>query len=133
MVNANEGQGINEEFSQYTTIDIPEPSILHSQNLEIWEPLQPEEASDNVTDFSLSLESARWIAVDQDDAGAEEERVLYRTFVNAGIGGKKLRIRTKGAPYMLLLATREGESELQIILCNQSGSLCLQRGCTSVS
>lgn len=89
--------------------------------------------SDIVADLSLGLESARWITVDQDDAGAEEEKVLYRTFVNAGIGGKKLRMRTKSAPYMLLLATREAESEPQIILCNQSGSLCLQRDCTSSS
>lgn len=99
------------------------------QNLAIWEPLQPEEASGHLSEFSFGLENARWIAVDQDDAGSEDERVLYRTFVNAGIGGKKLRIRTKGAPYMLLLATKEGESEPRIILCNQSGTLCLQRDC----
>ncbi|GLI78411.1 hypothetical protein PoHVEF18_006725 [Penicillium ochrochloron] len=47
-------------------------------------------------------------------------RFHYQGFVNAGIGGKKSRIRTKGAPYMLLLATRDGESEPKIILCNQS-------------
>lgn len=67
--------------------------------------------------------------MDQEDAGSEQEKVLYRTFVNAGIGGKKSRMRTKGAPYMLLLATREGESEPKIVLCNQTGSFCLERNC----
>lgn len=107
----------------------PEFSIIQSQSLDIWEPVQPEEASQNGTDIPLGLGASRWIAVDIEDAGGDEERVLYRTFVNAGIGGKKFRIRTKGAPYMLLLATREGESEPKIILCNQSGSLRLEREC----
>jgi hypothetical protein len=79
--------------------------------------------------MSLGLRASRWIAVDQEDAGGEEERVLYREFVDAGIGGKKFRIRTKGATYVLLFATRDGQSEPKIILCNQSGSLYLEREC----
>ncbi|CAI7656315.1 unnamed protein product [Penicillium glandicola] len=120
-------EGINEEFSQYTSVDIPEPSSLHTQNLAIWEPMQPEEIWDGGIDLDLGLDNLRWIAVDLEDAGSEQEKVLYRTFVNASIGGKKSRMRTKGAPYMLLLATREGESEPKIVLCNQSGTLCLER------
>ena len=120
-------QGIKDEFSQFTSVDIPEYSAVHSQNLDIWEPLQPEEELGNHT--LLGLENVRWISVDQEDAGNEEERVLFRTFVNAGIGSKRLRMRTKGAPYMLLLSTRNGESEPKITLCNQSGTLCLQRDC----
>lgn len=69
--------------------------------------------------------------MEQEDAGDEEERVLFRTFVNAGIGAKKFRMRTKGAPYMLLLSTRYGESEPKVTICNQSGTLCLQRDCKS--
>ncbi|KAF4762425.1 hypothetical protein N7455_001631 [Penicillium solitum] len=120
-------EAINEELSQYTSVDIPEPSSLHTQNIAIWEPMQPEEIWDGAIDLDLGLDNMRWIAVDLEDAGSEQEKVLYRTFVNAGIGGKKSRMRTKGAPYMLLLATREGESEPKIILCNQSGTLCLER------
>ncbi|KAJ5759178.1 hypothetical protein N7520_006334 [Penicillium odoratum] len=114
-------EGVNDEFSQYTSLDIPEPSSLRAQDLDIWEPLQPEEASERILDF-FGLENSRWISVNQDDAGSEEERVLYRAFE---LGLKNSR--TRGAPYMLLLATKEGESEPRIILCNQSGSLCLQR------
>jgi hypothetical protein len=91
--------------------------------------LQPEEAAENGGGFSFRRENARWITVDKDDAGEEDERVLFRTFVNAGIGSKKFRMRTKGAPYMLLLVTKDGESEPKVILCNQSGKLCLQRDC----
>ncbi|CAI7638003.1 unnamed protein product [Penicillium crustosum] len=120
-------EAINEELSQYTSVDIPELSSLHTQNLALWEPMQPEETWDGAIDLDLGLDNMRWIAVDLEDAGSEQEKVLYRTFVNAGIGGKKSRMRTKGAPYMLLLATREGESEPKIVLCNQSGTLCLER------
>ncbi|KAH8427342.1 uncharacterized protein LDX57_005056 [Aspergillus melleus] len=120
-------EGINNEFSQFTSVDIPEYSTIYSQNLDIWEPLQPEEELGNDGYTLLGLDNVRWIAVDQEDAGNEEENVLFRTFVNAGIGSKRLRMRTKGAPYMLLLSTRDGESEPKITLCNQSGTLCLQR------
>lgn len=91
--------------------------------------MQPEEASEIGVDLDRGLDNLRWITVEQEDAGSEQEKVLHRTFVNASIGGKKSRMRTKGAPYMLLLATREGESEPKIVLCNQSGTLCLERNC----
>ncbi|KAJ5923526.1 hypothetical protein N7454_008771 [Penicillium verhagenii] len=119
-------EGINDELTQYSSLDIPDFSSLCAQELDVWEPVQPEEATESSLNF-YGLENSRWIAVNQEDAGSEEERVLYRAFVNAGIGSKKFRIRTRSAPYMLLLATKEGESEPKIILCNQNGSLCLQR------
>ncbi|KAJ5354672.1 hypothetical protein N7541_005716 [Penicillium brevicompactum] len=120
-------ESINEELSQYTSIDIPELSSLQAQNTEIWEHMQPEETPDDGVDLDVGLENLRWVAVDLEDAGNEHENVLFRTFVNAGIGGKKSRMRTKGAPYMLLIITREGGSEPKIVLCNQSGTLCLER------
>ncbi|KAJ5671662.1 hypothetical protein N7507_000789 [Penicillium longicatenatum] len=119
-------EGVNDELSQYSSFNIPEPSSLSAQGLDIWEPVQPEEVSESSLDF-FRLENARWVAVNQEDSGSEEEKVLFRIFVNAGIGSKNIRIRTRGAPYMLLLATKDGESEPKIILCNQSGTLCLQR------
>ncbi|KAJ5129890.1 uncharacterized protein N7515_005929 [Penicillium bovifimosum] len=122
-------ESVNEELSQYTSVDIPDSSTLIAQTLAIWEPMQPEESLDSGID-DLDLDNLRWIAVDQEDAGSEQEKVLYRTFVNAGIGGKKSRMRSKAAPYMLLLATRERESEPKIVLCNQSGTLCLERNFT---
>ena len=75
------------------------------------------------------MDDGRWITVELDDAGEEEEKVLFRTFVNAAIGIKRHRIRSKGAPYMLLLYTKKGESEIQVTLSNQSGSCGLNRSC----
>jgi hypothetical protein len=122
-------QGINQELSQYTSVDIPVLSSFQTQNMEIWEPMQPKETTDSGMDLDLGLDNYRWIAVDLEDAGSEQEKVLNRIFVNARIGSKKSRMRTKSAPYMLLLATREGESEPKMIICNQSGTLCLERDC----
>jgi len=39
-------------------------------------------------------------------------------------------VRSKGAPYMLLLSTKEGESEPKVTICNQSGTLGLTRDIT---
>lgn len=67
--------------------------------------------------------------MEQDDAGDEGEDVLYRTFVDAAIGGKRRRVKTKGAPYILMLSTKEGESEPKVTICNQSGTLGITRDC----
>lgn len=74
-------------------------------------------------------DDGRWITVEQDDAGEEDEKVLFRTFVNAAIGSKSVRIKSKGAPYMLLLYTKKGESEIQVTISNQSGNCGLNRSC----
>lgn len=74
-------------------------------------------------------DDGRWITVEQDDAGEEDEKVLFRTFVNATIGIKSVRNKSKGAPYMLLLYTKKGESEIQVTISNQSGSCGLNRSC----
>jgi hypothetical protein len=87
--------------------------------------LQPEETWDAGIDLDFGLDNSRWVAVDLEDAGNEQEKVLYRTFVNASIGGKKSRMRTKGAPYMLLLATREGESEPKLCSATNVGPCVL--------
>ena len=97
------------------------------QNYNIWEFLQPEEETYDDDDLIPGLENGRWITVEQDDAGEEDETVIFRTFVNAAIGGKRSRVRSKGAPYMLLLSTKEGESEPKVTICNQSGTLGLTR------
>lgn len=79
------------------------------------------------------MENGRWITLEQEDAGDESEKVLFRTFVNAAIGSRRVRFKSKGAPYMLILSTKDGESEPRVTLCNQSGTLCLTRACKSYS
>ena len=69
----------------------------------------------------------RWFATDQDNAGTSQERVIFRTFVNAQLGGRQNRSKSSSAPYMLLLWTRKNESDLLISLCNQRGTVNLSR------
>lgn len=126
----NLSDGISEDLSDFQPVDAPEKDTLLCQNYNIWELLQPEEETYDEEDLLPSLENGRWITVEQDDAGEEDEQVLFRTFVNAAIGGKRYRMRSKGAPYMLLLSTKEGESEPKVTLCNQNGTLCLTRDFT---
>ena len=126
----NLSDGIREDLSDFQPVDAPEQDTLLCQNCNIWELLQPEEETYDDEDLLPGLENGRWITVEQDDAGEEDEQVLFRTYVNAAIGGKRYRMRSKGAPYMLLLSTKEGESEPKVTLCNQSGTLCLTRDFT---
>lgn len=122
--------GIREDLGDFRPVDPPEKNTLVCQNCNIWELLQPEEETYDEEDLLPALENGRWITVEQDDAGEEHEQVLFRTFVDAAIGGKRHRMRSKGAPYMLLLSTKEGESEPKVTLCNQSGTLSLTRDFT---
>lgn len=69
----------------------------------------------------------RWFETDQDNAGAEVERVMYRTFVNAQLGTRAERSKSSSAPYMLLLWTTADESDLLISLCNHRGTINLSR------
>lgn len=66
---------------------------------------------------------SRWFTLYQDEAGSTNERVFLRTFVNAAIGDQPRR--TKEAPYMLILWSVQGRSEVLISLVNQCGTVNL--------
>ncbi|KAL8685858.1 MAG: hypothetical protein Q9218_007501 [Villophora microphyllina] len=128
----NLSDGINEDLSKFKLPDTLGREALMDQNINIWELLQPEEEETLDEGTMLpELDSQRWITVEQDDAGEEDEKVLFRTFVNAAIGSKKYRIKSRGAPYMLMLSTKDGESQPKVTICNQSGSISLTRDFTS--
>ena len=95
----------------------------------VFEHEQPEEENQESDDLVFGLDNSRWITVEQDDAGDYQEDVLFRTFVDAAIGGKTQRVRSRGAPYLLMLYSKEGESEMKVVLCNQKSTLCLSRNC----
>jgi len=67
----------------------------------------------------------RWVEVDQDNCGFQNERILYRTFVDAQLGTKSQRSKSSSAPYMLLLWTKATLSDLFVSLCNQRGTVNL--------
>ena len=69
----------------------------------------------------------RWIDVDQDDRGSKDEKIIFQTFVNAQLGDKDQRDKSRDAPYTLLLWTMRGETGLFVSLCNQSGTVNLAR------
>lgn len=125
-------QAVSDESSLYKPIDTPEKTDLIEQNLYI---IDEEQFRANEEQFRSNdiltawMDDGRWITVERDDAGEEEEKVLFRTFVNATIGSKRRRYRSKGAPYMLLLYTKKGESEIQVTMSSQSGSCGLNRSC----
>ncbi|KZF21678.1 hypothetical protein L228DRAFT_157664 [Xylona heveae TC161] len=121
---------INENWSLFRFTEVPDKTMIYRQDLSIWERLQPGEELAGFDSVLPVLENDKWITVEQDDAGNEDERVLFRTFVNAEIGAKALRMKSKGAPYLLLVSTKEGHSEPIVTLCNQSGSLNLSRDLT---
>lgn len=125
-------QAVSIESSLYKPIDTPEKADLIEQNLYIIDEEQfhaNEEQSRSNDILTAWMDDGRWITVEKDDAGGEEEKVLFRTFVNANIGSKSYRRRSKWAPYMLLLYTKTGESEIQVTMSCQSGSCGLNRSC----
>ncbi|KAL8946866.1 MAG: hypothetical protein Q9222_006794, partial [Ikaeria aurantiellina] len=123
----NLSDGINEDLSTFQSPTAIERQSLMDQNINIWELLQPEEEPFGEDALLPGLDNQRWITVDHDDAGEEDETVILRTFVNAAVGGKKHRIKSRGAPYMLLLSTQRGESQPRLTFCNQSGTISLSK------
>ncbi|KAL9009388.1 MAG: hypothetical protein Q9173_005576 [Seirophora scorigena] len=126
----NLSDGINESFSKIQPLDEHGRQALAEQNIDIWELLQPEEETFHEDGLLGGLNNQRWITVEKDDGGEEEETVLYRTFVNAAIGGKRYRIKSRGAPYMLILSTKAGESQPKVTICNQIGTMSMTRDFT---
>lgn len=120
-------QAVSDESRLYKPIDTPEKADLIEQNHYIFD----EETYRSNDILTALVDDGRWITVDKDDAGEEKEKVLFRAFVNANIGSKTSRNKSNGAPYMLLLYTKKGESEIQVTISSSShkGSCGLNRSC----
>ena len=116
-------------ISGFSSLSIPHERLLKCRNLNLWETLQPEEESFAYESRSHTADNARWVTVRDDKAGAPDEKVLFRSFVDAEIKSDSSRVDCEGTPYMLLLWHKQGESEPKVTLCNQSGSLGLTKDC----
>ena len=106
-----------------------EDGVILKQDLPLLESFEQEiEAKENVP-IAIDDPSSphRWFNTDQDNAGIDGERVIFRTFVNAQLGRREDRSKSSSAPYMLLEWTRAGDSELLISICNQRGTVNLSR------
>ncbi|KAL8830148.1 MAG: hypothetical protein Q9170_005869 [Blastenia crenularia] len=111
----------------------PDTDVLLKQDLSLLESFeQTVEAKENVPQAMDDLTtSQRWITIDQDHAGFADERVTFRCWVNAQIGQRHERSKSSNAPYVILLWTKAGESEISVSLCNQQDTLNLSRKLTA--
>ncbi|CAD6566113.1 MAG: hypothetical protein ASARMPREDX12_007549 [Alectoria sarmentosa] len=73
------------------------------------------------------ISALRWFEIDQDNAGMQREKVLFRTFVNAQLGSRYDRSKSSSAPYMLLVWTAADECDMFVSLCNHRASVNLSR------
>ena len=103
-----------------------EPSKYNLHLLESFEQtIEAEESVPAAMDDPVS--ALRWFEIDQDNAGMQHEKVLFRTFVNAQLGSRHDRSKSPSAPYMLLLWTAAGDCDIFVSLCNHRGSVNLSR------
>ncbi|KAL8783513.1 MAG: hypothetical protein Q9213_004559 [Squamulea squamosa] len=129
---------------------IPETSTMLRQDLALLESFeQTVEAKENEPRAMDDLTtSQRWITIDkgmlsprsllltaasltsklaQDHGGFLDEHILFRSFVNAQVGQRHERSKSSNAPYVILLWTKAGESEIVVSLCNQRDTMNLSR------
>ncbi|KAL8699392.1 MAG: hypothetical protein Q9224_001432 [Gallowayella concinna] len=112
---------------------VPDTNILLKQDLSLLESFeQVVEARENEPRAMDDLTtSQRWITIDKDHGGFPDERILFRSFVNAQIGQRHERSKSTNAPYVILLWTKTGESEIAVSLCNQRDTMNLSRKLTT--
>lgn len=113
--------------------EAPDTDTLLKQDLSLLETFeQTVEAKENVPRAMDDLTtSQRWITIDKDHGGFPHERIQFRCFVNAQIGQRHERSKSSNAPYVILLWTKTGESEITVSLCNQRDTLNLSRKLTA--
>ncbi|KAL8691651.1 MAG: hypothetical protein Q9218_003172 [Villophora microphyllina] len=113
--------------------DAPDIETLLKQDPSLLESFeQTVEAKENVPRAMDDLTtSQRWITIDKDHGGFPDEKILFRCFVNAQIGQRHERSKSSNAPYVILLWTKTGESEISVSLCNQRDTLNLSRKLTA--
>ena len=111
---------------------VPATEELLKQDLSLLESFeQTVEASENVPRAMDDLTtSQRWITIDKDHGGFPHEKIFFRCFVNAQIGQRHERSKSSNAPYIILLWTTIGESEIAVSICNQRDTMNLSRKLT---
>ncbi|CAZ85639.1 unnamed protein product [Tuber melanosporum] len=111
---------IDQDFENFRQADLSADGIEDNMMLndKIWELKQPREVAPDGRENNPLLDPGRWLTIEDNHAGGAE------------LGNKRVRVKTRDARYMLVLWTQEGQSELKITLCNQSGTLKISRDIT---
>lgn len=119
------------QYDKYSRV-VPETTVLLKQDLSLLESFeQTVEAKEDVPKAMDDLTTCqRWITIDKDHGGFADERIMFRCWVNAQIGQRLERSKSSNAPYIVLLWTKAGESEIFVSLCNQRDTLNLSRKLT---
>lgn len=116
------------EWSDVSPKEIAQQQILFTER--IHQPVEHFDRMPRALDTKTS--PAKWLTVVIGDAGADNDHIYLRTFVNAQIGPVKRERRwSTGAPYLLILWSRSGRSEYLISLINQHGTVNLERAITT--
>ncbi|KAL9082843.1 MAG: hypothetical protein Q9159_006133 [Coniocarpon cinnabarinum] len=121
-------RAVADELHHRHVVDALNPDTdLHALNIQFSEEThQAIEHPQTVPDALDSLEGAsRWLTVDVDSAGGENEKVILRTFVNAEIGSPDMRGKSRSAPYLLIMWSQHARSEILVSLLNQMGTVHL--------
>lgn len=86
-------------------------------------------ADESLLGYFPPVRDQKWVALSKKDAGLPGEHVLYRSFVNADIGGRDFGHQTRNQPYMLILHCHDSHPEPKITLCSQMGQMSLTKDC----
>ncbi|KAL9019107.1 MAG: hypothetical protein Q9185_003649 [Variospora sp. 1 TL-2023] len=106
----NVSDGIEESFSRFQPPNVGGKALME-QNINVWELLQPEEKTLDEDRLLAGLDKQRWITIEKDDAGEEDET-------------------HDEPPYMLILSTNVGESQAKVTISNQSGTTSMTKDFT---
>ena len=116
-------RSINQRFGSFGSEGLLKYDIGLLESFE--QTIEAEESVPAAMDDPISAH--RWFEIDQDNAGMQHEKVLFRTFVNAQLGSRHNRSKSPSAPYMLLLWTAADDCDIFVSLCNHRGSVNLSR------
>ena len=116
-------RSIGQKFGSFASEDILEYDLGLLESFE--QTIEAEESIPAAMDDPVSAH--RWFEIDQDNAGMQHEKALFRTFVNAQLGSRHNRSKSPSAPYMLLVWTAADDCDLFVSLCNHRGSVNLSR------
>ncbi|KAH0608349.1 uncharacterized protein H6S33_001483 [Morchella sextelata] len=120
----NLASAIGHHTKGFRGVSVPSVSSLDPASFAIWERIAHEEL-DTGSIFEHALDSHRWITIKDEHAGSDNEEVLYRSFVQAQIGCRAMRLLVEDTDYLLVLVVPSEQTEPIMVLSNQAGTMNL--------
>ncbi|KAI5840975.1 hypothetical protein DFP73DRAFT_609400 [Morchella snyderi] len=120
----NLASAISHHTEGFRGVSVPNISSLDPASFAIWERIAHEEL-DPASIYGHALDSHRWITIKDEHAGSDNEEVLYRSFVQAQIGRRAMRLLVEDTDYLLVLVVPSEQTEPIMVLSNQAGTMNL--------